>query len=88
MKGPLRIAEVFAFIVVDDDGTEGVPAMLDVSGVIAARPVLLPLMGADLARMGSLRRYVETDPIFLGKRITLCKFTHRETITVIDRTQE
>jgi len=29
-----------------------------------------------------------TDPMFRGKRITICRFGNRETISVIDRTAE
>jgi hypothetical protein len=79
MKGQLRIDQVFAFIVLDDDGTEGVPA------VMAPNGMLLPLMGADLARIDSLRAIVERDPRLTGKQITLAKFSGRENVEVIQR---
>jgi len=82
MKGQLRINQLFAFVLVDDDGTEGVPAFGD------GRGVLMPLMGADMARVDSLKQLVATDPMFRGRRITLLRFGHRETIGVIDRTSE
>lgn len=83
MKGQLRIDQCFAFIVLDDDGTEGVPAFYD-----PGTRMLLPMMGADVARVESLRPIAEFDPRLRGKRITIAKFSHRETIGVIDRTQE
>lgn len=85
MKGQLRITTMYAFIVVDDDGTEGVPAMLAPSGTFANFPMLLPLMGADLDRVNSLREYVQTDPALKGKTITLAKFSVRTNLETITR---
>jgi len=79
MKGQLRIDEMFAFIVVDEDGTEGVPAINGPNGM------MLPLMGADRARVESLRSIVARDPMLRGKRITLAKFSQRENLEVIQR---
>ncbi len=47
MKGQLRIGTLYAFIVVDKDGTEGVPAFL--SG-----PMQVPMMGADVTKVAQL----------------------------------
>jgi hypothetical protein len=85
MKGQLRINEIFAFIVLDDDGTEGVPAILTPLEEIGGFPVLKPLMGADLAHIDSLRRYVQQDPLLSGKKITIAKFSVRTDLEVIDR---
>jgi hypothetical protein len=79
VNGQLRIAELFAFICLDADGTEGVPAISAPGGLV------LPLMGADLARMASLRRIVECDPALRGKRLTLAKFSTRVDLEVIQR---
>ena len=81
MKGQRRINQLFAFTFIDADGTEGVPALL-VDGV------WLPLMGADMARVDSLKRLVEVDPMFRGKKMTICRFGDREVIGTIDRTGE
>lgn len=81
MKGQLRINQMFAFVILDDDGTEGVPAML-IEGV------WMPLMGADMARVDSLIHLVETEPAFAGRKLTVHRFGHRETVRVIDRTKE
>lgn len=81
MKGQLKINQLFAFIIVDDDGTEGVPA-------IQAGAVMMPLMGADMARVDSLKTLIEGDPAFRGRRLTICRFGHREVIGTIDRTRD
>lgn len=79
MKGQLKIDTIYAFIVLDEDGTEGIPAALGPNGM------LFPLVGADLARVASLRKFVETDPMLRGKRITLAHFTNRTDVEVIER---
>jgi len=81
MKGQLRINQLFAFVIVDEDGTEGVPA-------IWLNGTWFPLMGADMARVEDLKRIVAADPMYKGKRVTIQRFGHRETIGTIDRTQE
>jgi hypothetical protein len=81
MKGQLRINQIFAFIVLDDDGIEGVPA-------VGYNGMLLPLMGADMARIDSLKAIVQRDPALKGKKIILARFGHRENIGTIDRTGE
>jgi hypothetical protein len=48
MKGQLRINQLFAFVIVDVDGTEGVVGV-QVGGE------WFPLMGADMARVDSWR---------------------------------
>ncbi len=68
-------------MVVDTDGTEGVPAILEDG-------VWFPLMGADMARVESLRQLVEHDPAFAGMKIAIQRFGHRETIGTIDRSGE
>lgn len=82
MKGKLRIDRMYAYIVLDEDGTEGIPAMLRFDGM------MVPMVGADLARMESLRGYVLREPMLSGKRITLAVFSERKLLEVIDRTPE
>jgi hypothetical protein len=84
VKGQLRIDTLFAFIVVDDDGTEGVPAMLVPPGVFPTA-TMLPFMGADPARVEALRKQVMTDPLLKGKTITLAQFSVRTNLEVIQR---
>ncbi len=78
MKGQLRIDQMFAFIVVDDDGTEGIPAFLAPGGTA------MPMVGADMARVESLRPIARRMARELKKPVTLCKFTTREILEVIE----
>lgn len=71
MKGQLHIDEMFAFIVLDDDGTEGIPAIPGPGGVA------LPMVGADMARIESLRPFAENAARRMGKTVSLVKFTNR-----------
>ena len=71
MQGQLRISEMFAFIVVDDDGTEGIPA------IPGPRGVALPMVGADMARIESLRPWAVDAARILKKKVSLVKFTNR-----------
>ena len=82
MKGQLRINQMLAFMVLDDDGTEGVCAIRTAEGY------WLPLMGADMARVDSLKELVQAEPMFAGRKVTILRFGHREEVGVIDRSQE
>ena len=81
MNGQLRINQVFAFVIVDEDGTEGVVAVL-------RDGVWMPLMGADMSRVESLKALVRDAPQCRGKRVTILRFGDREDIGTIDRTGE
>lgn len=70
MKGQLRIESMYAFIVMDDDDTEGIPAFMGPDGM------LLPMTGADMARVEQLRPIVET--LGLDKPVSLVHFTNRQ----------
>ena len=71
MDGQMRIDSLFAFIVVDDDLTEGVPA-LDVEGI-----GLMPMMGADLAMVDVLRPHARAWAAHHGKPVALVHFSRR-----------
>jgi hypothetical protein len=71
-----RIDEVFVFVASDADG-EGVPAFL--SG-----DVMLPLVCADKARVDSLRGMAKKLARESGNKITLCRFSVREELEVIE----
>ena len=73
MKGQLRIDEMFAFTCIDDDGTEGIPAFNSPMGP-------MPMVGADLARIESLRPIAEQ--LARSHKITLVKFTNRVELEV------
>lgn len=71
MDGQFRILSFWAFTVVDDDDTEGVISItLPGLGVT-------PLVGADLARVASLRPYAQHVATELGKPVTLAHFSVR-----------
>ena len=71
-----RIDEVFVFIASDKDG-EGVPAFSDGN-------MMLPLVCADKARVDSLRSMAKVIARKTGNKITLCRFSVREEIEVIE----
>jgi hypothetical protein len=83
MRGQLRINQLFAFVVVDTDGTEGVPGFRD-----PGTGMLVAMMGADMARVADLKWIAETDPMFRGLKISILRFGEREEIGTIDRTNE
>lgn len=77
MKGQLRIEQMYAFIVLDDDNTEGIPAFATPSGP-------MPMVGADMKRVDDLRPIAETIARDMGKKVTLCRFEVRTEIEVFE----
>jgi hypothetical protein len=78
MKGQYRIDSLWAFTCVDRDGTEGVCAM-----TLPEPFGFTPLVGADLARVASLRPYAQEVATATGRPVTLSHFsvrTDQETI--------
>jgi hypothetical protein len=71
VNGQVRIDSIWAFTVVDDDNTEGVVGMT-VPGL-----GFTPLVGADLARVASLRPYARSFATAIGKPVTLVHFSRR-----------
>ena len=78
MKGQLRIDTTFAFVVVDVDGTEGVPAIIAPDGTV------WPMIGADEERIDSLRPMAVDAARILGRPIELVRFTNREHVEWIE----
>lgn len=72
MERGFKISEIFAFIATDDEGTEGVISM--------TTPLLgtVPLLGADPARIESLRPVAEETARTTGVPIVLARFRSRE----------
>lgn len=73
-----RITELYAYVIADrspDD--EGVPAMNVGGGA-------LPLMGADLGRATSLRKYAQEIADHFGKPVRLLRSTGLEEIDVVE----
>ena len=66
----LRIDELYAFVSKDDAGNEGVCGAV-IGGVFTA------LVGADRARIDSLRNTAKQIAEVSGMKITLCRFSTR-----------
>ena len=78
-----RIKEMYAFIVEDtgpDD--EGVVAIPSISREHA--PIWVPLVGADMARVDSLRPLAEDIGRQSGKKVTLVHFSNRRDLEIIN----
>lgn len=62
-----KIEELFAFVGCDDDGDEGLLAMYD-------GRVWVPLIGADMERIKSLRPRADEISVMTGRPYKLLKF--------------
>lgn len=78
MKGQRRIEQMYAFVVVDADGTEGIPAFTGTDGTP------MPMVGADMKRVDSLRPIARGIAVALGKPVTLCRFEIRTDLEVFE----
>jgi hypothetical protein len=74
----LKISSVYLFLAVDPNGDESVPAFSE-------GDVFMPLMGTDPARVDELREIAKQMSRESGIKITLCRFSVREDLEVIDR---
>jgi len=72
----LKIDQMFAFVVLDEDGDEGIPAL-------QLGDMAFPMVGADMERMEALRPHAEHLSKTLGKKITLKHFTTCTDLEVI-----
>jgi hypothetical protein len=70
VNGQDKILSLYAYIVVDDDNTEGVPA-------VNLHGVAMPLVGADLAAMTALRPMAQTVADQTGRNVQLAHFSVR-----------
>jgi hypothetical protein len=68
-----RIDEMYAFVVVDGDGDETIPAFSNGA-------FLLPLVGADMDRVNSLMDVARQLSKQSGKPMKIYRFTTREQI--------
>ena len=74
-----KIEELFAFIAADqDDDDEGVVAA-SIGGM-----GMMPLVGADMARIRELRPYAQLTASTSGKPVRLVHFTNRVEVEVIE----
>lgn len=74
----LRIDALFAWIIVDDDGDEALPAALGPGGT------WFPLVGADEARIRSLQPYAADAGRQVGRPVRLVRFDSREELEVLE----
>jgi len=70
VNGQEKVLSMFAFLVVDDDGTEGVPSIETPIGH-------MPMMGADLARMAVFKPIAQRWARENGKPVRLVHFSVR-----------
>lgn len=68
MAMALKITEMFAFIIKDEDGNEGITAFLN-------NGMMTPMVGADMARVEDLKLIAEDIAIATGQEVKLVKFT-------------
>jgi hypothetical protein len=71
-----EVNEVYAFLAVDAEGAEGVPAA-------QLGDMLMPLVAADQARLDDLRPIARQLASAYGMKITVARFTRREDIETI-----
>lgn len=71
----LRIDEIYAYVVKDETGNEGIPGFKTTDG-------WMPMVGADMRRADQLRPIAQAMADSQGFEIRLCRFTTREEITV------
>lgn len=71
MTVPKKITSLYAWIATEADGGEGLPAM---HTVIDGQEYFMPLMGADMARIKSLRGKAELVARRGNVRLRLCRF--------------
>ncbi len=74
---PKIIEELFAFVIVEPNGDEAVPAVLGPTGM------WLPLMAADAARVDSLRVFAQRAATEFGRPVTLARFHLRHDVEVL-----
>lgn len=67
----LRVDSMYAYLVVDEEGNEGVPAIPGPNGMT------LPMMGADLANMTQFEPYAQAVADQTGREVTLAHFSVR-----------
>ena len=70
---PKLIQEMYAFIATEEDGDEGIPAT-------PIGQMMMPLVGADLDRINSLRPDAVLIAAFTGLSIQLVRFSRAETL--------
>jgi len=78
-KNKYRVNEMWAWVTVDSrDGNEGIPAFQAKDGMA------MPMIGADRARVESMRPIAERVASSTGIPVRLLRFTNREEVEVLD----
>lgn len=73
-----RIAEFYAFVVVDENDEEGLCAFLN-----PATRTWVPMVASDKIRLDGLRQAAQNIATETGQEITVLKFTVREEVETI-----
>lgn len=77
----LKVDQMYAYVSVDDDGDEGICGIRTGMG-------WMPMVGADMARMLSLRNHAELVAQESGRTVRLVRFGVRELLdTITPRTR-
>jgi hypothetical protein len=69
-----KITEMFAFVITNEDGIEGI------TGMLGPDNEWVPLVGADMARVESLKVIAQHISDQCGQQIRIMKFTGHEQI--------
>ncbi len=72
-----KVEEIFAFVIVDDDGDEGVPAVM-------VGDMWVPMVGADPGRIESLHPYAQEVATAKDRRVSLRHFKLTREMEVIE----
>ena len=72
------IEEIWAYVVTESPGEEGIPAVSGTGGMV------IPLVGADGERMQSYRPHAVSIAADMGKQVKLVRFSNMEVIAVFD----
>lgn len=77
MRSPKKITEMYAYVVTQPDGGEGIPAFAGPEGV------LMPMVAADKERFDCLRPIAQNIANMTGQELRLLKFSVIEQIDVV-----
>lgn len=78
---PLKIERMYAFVAIDEHGDEGIPAF-------SHGPMMLPMVGADMTRIESMRTMAQNIANTTGQSMRLVIFEKREELDWITPRQK
>lgn len=73
----LKITAIYAWVATEAEGGEGIPAILLNDGA------WMPLIGADIDRVKSLKKYAEQHRRDTGQPVRLVRFSKTEDLEVL-----